>query len=244
EKRNCLRALIDAEGEKLTNAIIFCNRKRDVAIVHKSLEKHGYNVGSLHGDLDQSVRMATLDAFRNDQIRLLVASDVAARGLDIPTVSHVFNFDVPTHSEDYVHRIGRTGRAGRDGTAITIGLPYEAKYLGFIEELIKTEIPRAATPEGIAVQPRDRRERPERAERETEAPAKPRARRERDAVPPKSEASRGRGRSRHQDDSKVVGMGDHVPAFLMRPTRPASPAPQEADAASAAVTESDTQDAA
>ena len=114
EKRAVLRKLIDAEGDKLTNAIIFCNRKTDVDICAKSLKKYGYDAAAIHGDLDQSHRTRTLEAFRNNELRLLVASDVAARGLDIPTVSHVFNFDVPGHPEDYVHRIGRTGRAGRD----------------------------------------------------------------------------------------------------------------------------------
>ena len=109
--RRCAR-LIDQAAD-LTNAIIFCNRKRDVATLHRSLERHGYSVGALHGDMDQYARLKTLDSFRDGQIKLLVASDVAARGLDIPAVSHIFNFDVPTHSEDYVHRIGRTGRAGR-----------------------------------------------------------------------------------------------------------------------------------
>src|SRR6185312_17009866 len=97
------------------NAIIFCNRKRDVAILLKSLLKHGFNAGALHGDMDQMSRTATLDAFRESRITLLIASDVAARGLDIPDVSHIFTFDVPVHAEDYVHRIGRTGRAGREG---------------------------------------------------------------------------------------------------------------------------------
>ncbi|MEM6744425.1 MAG: DEAD/DEAH box helicase, partial [Pseudomonadota bacterium] len=91
EKRELLRRLIDAEGESLTNGIVFCNRKRDVDVVGKSLKKHGYNAAPLHGDLDQSLRMRTLDGFRNGEIRILIASDVAARGLDIPTVSHVFN---------------------------------------------------------------------------------------------------------------------------------------------------------
>ena len=146
EKRNCLRALIDREGDKLMNAIIFCNRKRDVSIVQKSLSSRGYNAGALHGDLDRSVRLATLDAFRDGEIKFLVASDVAARGLSIPSVSHVFNFDVPTHSEDYVHRIGRTGR---EGTVVSICLPFEGKYLGFIEELLGRDIPRIDVPAGI-----------------------------------------------------------------------------------------------
>ena len=115
-KRETLRRLLrGAEG--LKNAIIFCNRKSDVAIVYKSLQTHGFPVGALHGDMDQRARMASLDAFKNGAVDLLVCSDVAARGLDIPDVSHVLNFDVPTHAEDYVHRIGRTGRAGRSGVA-------------------------------------------------------------------------------------------------------------------------------
>ena len=135
DKRATLRYLIDQAGADLTNAIIFCNRKRDVATVYRSLERHGYSVGALHGDMDQHARLATLDSFRDNRITLLVASDVAARGLDIPAVSHVFNFDVPTHSEDYVHRIGRTGRAGRKGAALTIVTKAEAKYVDAIEKL-------------------------------------------------------------------------------------------------------------
>jgi superfamily II DNA/RNA helicase len=134
DKRAVLRKLI-REAADFKNAIIFCNRKRDVAILHRSLERHGFNVGALHGDMDQRSRMSTLDDFRKDRLTLLVASDVAARGLDIPAVSHIFNFDVPTHSEDYVHRIGRTGRAGLTGTAITIATPLDRKYVAAIEKL-------------------------------------------------------------------------------------------------------------
>ncbi len=119
DKRETLRRLLRG-AENLKNAIVFCNRKRDVAIVYNSLQKHGFPVGALHGDMDQPARMASLDAFKNGAVDILVCSDVAARGLDIPDVSHVINFDVPTHSEDYVHRIGRTGRAGRSGHAYTI----------------------------------------------------------------------------------------------------------------------------
>jgi superfamily II DNA/RNA helicase len=146
EKRATLRALIQAEGEGCTNAIIFCNRKMDVDVVAKSLKQHGFNAAPIHGDLDQSVRTKTLDGFRDGTLRLLVASDVAARGLDIPAVSHVFNFDVPSHPEDYVHRIGRTGRAGRLGKAFTIATPSDDKYLGAIENLVKMPIPRAEAP--------------------------------------------------------------------------------------------------
>ena len=149
DKRAVLRALIRAEGEACTNAIIFCNRKMDVDVVAKSLKSHGFNAAPIHGDLEQSMRMKTLDAFRDGTLHLLVASDVAARGLDIPAVSHVFNFDVPSHPEDYIHRIGRTGRAGRLGKAFTISVPSDSKYLAAIESLIKTEIPRGALPEGF-----------------------------------------------------------------------------------------------
>ena len=146
EKREVLRALIDQEGEKLTNGIVFCNRKSEVDILAKSLKKHGYDAAPIHGDLDQSLRTKTLDGFRDGEIKLLIASDVAARGLDVPSVSHVFNFDVPSHSEDYVHRIGRTGRAGREGRALTIAMPADEKYLKAIEDLLQREIPRMESP--------------------------------------------------------------------------------------------------
>ena len=135
EKRETLRRLL-RDAKDLQNAIIFCNRKREVALLHKSLQKHGFSVGALHGDMDQSARTAALDQFRKGEIPLLVASDVAARGLDIPAVSHVFNFDVPHHADDYVHRIGRTGRAGRAGTAISIVTPLDQKSMAAIEKLI------------------------------------------------------------------------------------------------------------
>ncbi len=152
EKRAVLRALITAEGESCTNAIVFCNRKMDVDVVSKSLKAHGFNASPIHGDLDQSVRTKTLDGFRDGSVHLLIASDVAARGLDIPAVSHVFNFDVPSHPEDYVHRIGRTGRAGRLGKAYTIATPNDDKYLGAIENLVKMPIPRGGLPEGFALE--------------------------------------------------------------------------------------------
>ena len=142
EKRETLRHLL-REAKDLQNAIIFCNRKREVALLYKSLQKHGFAVGALHGDMDQSARTAALDQFRKGEIPLLVASDVAARGLDIPTTSHVFNFDVPHHPDDYVHRIGRTGRAGRAGTAISIVTPLDQKSILAIEKLIGQPIPRA-----------------------------------------------------------------------------------------------------
>lgn len=179
EKRKLLRAMIDGEGEKCTNAIIFCNRKTDVDIVAKSLTKYGYDAAPIHGDLDQSQRTRTLDGFREGTLRFLVASDVAARGLDVPAVSHVFNFDVPGHAEDYVHRIGRTGRAGRDGKAMMICIPRDEKNLADIERLVQKEIPRLDNPlqSGAPVQD----------DATAEAPAEKKTTRSRKPATPKSE---------------------------------------------------------
>lgn len=181
EKRALLRRLIDGEGAECTNAIIFCNRKSDVDVVAKSLKKHGYNAAPIHGDLDQSQRMRTLDGFRDGTIKFLCASDVAARGLDIPAVSHVINFDVPSHAEDYVHRIGRTGRAGLKGTTIMICSPRDAKYFDAVEALIGNAIPRLDDPQSSAAAaeqaPLQARETPTPADDATESkPKRPRSR--------------------------------------------------------------------
>ncbi|MEP1230373.1 MAG: DEAD/DEAH box helicase [Litorimonas sp.] len=137
QKRTALRYLI--EHENVENGIVFCNRKKDVDIVAKSLNVHGHDAAPIHGDLAQSLRTETLDRFRNGKIKYLVASDVAARGLDVPSVSHVFNYDVPNHSEDYVHRVGRTGRAGREGDAIMLVARLDQKNYDEILNLIKVE---------------------------------------------------------------------------------------------------------
>ncbi|WP_300031238.1 DEAD/DEAH box helicase [uncultured Roseobacter sp.] len=187
EKRKVLRALIDAEGEKCTNAIIFCNRKTDVDVVAKSLKKYKYDAAPIHGDLDQSQRTRTLDGFREGTLRFLVASDVAARGLDVPSVSHVFNFDVPSHAEDYVHRIGRTGRAGRDGKAIMICVPRDEKNLGDIERLVQREIPRLDNPLGGG-KPQE--------ENTAEAPAETKP-----AETTEEKPKRSRSRSRRKDEA-------------------------------------------
>jgi superfamily II DNA/RNA helicase len=145
-RRAALRAVLEASGYK--NGIIFCNRKTDVDIVAKSLQRHGYVAAPLHGDLDQRFRMQTLDRFKSGEVKLLVASDVAARGLDIPDVSHVFNYEPSRHADDYVHRIGRTGRAGRSGASFTLIAPADSKYLQAIEKLIGGPI-EAAVIEGV-----------------------------------------------------------------------------------------------
>ncbi|MEI4486531.1 DEAD/DEAH box helicase [Frigidibacter sp. MR17.14] len=271
QKRELLRAIIDAEGEACSNAIIFCNRKTEVDIVAKSLKSHGYDAAPIHGDLDQSQRMRTLDGFRDGSLRFLIASDVAARGLDVPAVSHVFNFDVPSHAEDYVHRIGRTGRAGRKGTAYTISTQADEKYLAAIESLVKSQLPRAEAPEGFAPSETGRPDRDPKEERgpkgrtrsrggrgrareeapveavmaeapvaapvaapepvvaEAQAPRAPREERREERREPRREERREerrddrregrRDRRDREDDVPVVGMGDHVPDFLMRDFR-------------------------
>src|SRR5713101_6104993 len=140
-KRDALRRLIASEDVK--NALIFCNRKRDVDILQRSLSRYGLDAAALHGDMPQPKRTETLERFKNGEIRLLVASDVAARGLDIQGLSHVFNFDVPYHAEDYIHRIGRTGRAGRQGRSLTLAAPEDGKAVAAIQLLIGKEIPLA-----------------------------------------------------------------------------------------------------
>ncbi|MBO9398416.1 DEAD/DEAH box helicase [Shimia sp. R9_2] len=215
EKRKVLRALIDGEGDACSNAIIFCNRKTDVDICAKSLKKYGYDAAPIHGDLDQSQRTKTLESFRNGELRILVASDVAARGLDVPSVSHVFNFDVPGHAEDYVHRIGRTGRAGREGKAFTICNPRDEKAFEAVEALIQKEIPRVENP----VKPEPRKARKPKEETSKKAEEKPNVV-EALEMPaqeePRGRSNRGRGRGRHdrRDDNRVVGMGDHLPSFI------------------------------
>jgi superfamily II DNA/RNA helicase len=242
EKRETLRRLIDAAPE-LTNAIIFCNRKRDVATLYRSLERHGYSVGALHGDMDQHSRLRTLDSFRDGQIKLLVASDVAARGLDITQVSHIFNFDVPIHSEDYVHRIGRTGRAGRIGAAFTIVTRPETKHVHAIEKLIGKDIAWAGKLESIETDTsktersddhqgdrtrggnshrRDRsgRHRGERAAR-PDRHRDPQGERT-EQRPQQNRRAQQRKPTPEETDKKSegpIGFSDHVPAFLLRPVR-------------------------
>ena len=139
DKRDVLRSLIKSEAAE--SAIIFCNRKRDIGVLQRSLERHGLNAGALHGDMDQFSRTKTLAQFKAGEITFLVCSDVAARGLDIPSMGHVFNFDVPTHAEDYIHRIGRTGRAGRSGRAITLATREDSRYLDSIQKMLGMPIP-------------------------------------------------------------------------------------------------------
>lgn len=228
-KRHALRELISHDDVK--NGIIFCNRKSTVDIVAKSLQKHGFNARPLHGDLAQAFRMETLEKFRNNEIQFLVASDVAARGLDIPAVSHVFNYDVPIHSDDYVHRIGRTGRAGLKGAAMMLVTPTDSKHYDAIlkttgaEEIEALDFTRffEENPSGrgrrstkpdqknsrnqrTKSNPEPTIEAPKESAETAEAPPTPRRKRS-DAKP---------SRRREPQNEKVVGLGDHVPEFMTR----------------------------
>lgn len=259
DKRLALRALL--HRETIQNAIIFCNRKRDIDVLYRSLVRHGFNAERLHGDMQQSTRMEVLAKFRANEVQILVASDVAARGLDIPAVSHVFNFDVPSHAEDYVHRIGRTGRAGRSGAAYTLVTAEDSKYLAAIEKITKQKIPMAEIDFGSEAQDepssdeqpqRTSRERAPRARSSRSEPRHPQHETSTEAIVeavqespapvaaetrtspvaetqpmrgagfrPRPEAKprnprRDRNEDREMSDDRVVGMGEHVPAFLLR----------------------------
>ena len=281
DKRDVLRSLI--ESEEVANALIFCNRKRDCGVVHRSLVRHGYDAVVLHGDMSQPARTETLAKFKAGDARLLVCSDVAARGLDIAGLSHVFNFDVPTHAEDYIHRIGRTGRAGRSGRSFTIATSEDSKYVQAINRLINKTIEvvqidgltsaprRAATPSTEEEAPRTpsrRRRAPRRADSENApvetpvetSPITPQADlatapqpeiaaqaqpetvereerpRQRPRRPSREDTHVASGSNRRQRGERVYpgekvpppvpanaptkGMGDHVPAFMMKPGRP------------------------
>lgn len=228
EKRAALRAQINA-AKDLNNAIVFCNRKRDIATLTRSLERHGFNAGALHGDMDQKSRMATLEGFKAGSIKILVASDVAARGLDIPEVSHVYNFDVPTHAEDYVHRIGRTGRAGRSGQAISLVTKADEKYLSAIEKLIEKtieidETAKDAQPEAKSEKPKSEPQKRGRGQQKKQAPDNAeKSQQNASTESQKSSKNNRKKRSGNDNQDRVpFGQSDQVPAFLLRPVRRAS----------------------
>jgi superfamily II DNA/RNA helicase len=228
QKRDALRQLLRSQTN-VKNAIVFANRKTTVALLETSLKRHGFNAAALHGDMDQRARIRTLEAFRANEITYLIASDVAARGLDIPDVSHIFNYDVPIHPEDYVHRIGRTARAGREGHAYMLATHAESKYVKAIEQLTKQTI----TVEGnVPPPPAEIAEAPRKRSR---APAKRHAPRA-ESTPRAESAPRAEPAPRRQDrpredrrpprslpdapDSKGFHTGN-MPAFLSRPVKTA-----------------------
>ncbi|CAN7170777.1 DEAD/DEAH box helicase [Phenylobacterium sp. LjRoot225] len=206
-KRTALRALI--ERSDVNNGIVFCNRKSEVDIVAKSLQKHGLDAAAIHGDLDQQTRMRTLESFRKGTLKLLVASDVAARGLDVPAVSHVFNYDVPHHADDYVHRIGRTGRAGRSGQTFMIVTPDDSRNLDKVLKLIgKTPDECVLDIDWSTIQSEPRQGRSDRSGRGRE-------RGDRDRSP--------RGRGRHVE---ATGAGEASTTPIAQPVQPTAPQPQ------------------
>ena len=249
DKREALRRLIRSEDVK--NALIFCNRKRDVDILFRSLTRHSFDAAALHGDMPQPKRTETLERFRKGEIRLLVASDVAARGLDIQGLSHVFCFDVPVHAEDYIHRIGRTARAGRLGRSFVLATPEDGRAVAAIAKLIGKEIPLSVIPgikeveleyderqrRGARRAPRPDDRQPVRVGAANRRPAPTEARPpRRDRRPNATNAARPdmagskvtsfpgaadvhRAGRQEREGPKVVGFGDHLPAFLSRPPR-------------------------
>ena len=244
DKREALRRLIRAEDVK--SALIFCNRKRDVSIVYRSLVSHGFNAGQLHGDMAQPARTEMLERFKNGDVQLLVCSDVAARGIDITDLSHVFNFDVPHNPDDYVHRIGRTGRAGRSGRAFTLATRTEAKSLAAIVKMIKKDLVEFDL-EGLTGEAAEaeapstpRRRGRKAAANSDQAPAseaasetqplgddptsRERPRRERSSAR-RGTGSRRRDKAATIEDDVPFGQGGDVPAFLLRPVPKQKQAP-------------------
>ncbi|MBO6835045.1 MAG: DEAD/DEAH box helicase [Alphaproteobacteria bacterium] len=233
QKRRTLDRLL--KDDTIKNALVFCNRKRDVASLYRALEQSGFSAGALHGDMDQYKRLEWLDKFKKNEINILVCSDVAARGLDIPSVSHVFNYDVPTHSEDYVHRIGRTGRAGRSGVSITFASDNDRKYLDAIEKLIGKKIPLVESGTASASDDADdtveTTEETRAEEPKTEARQSRGSRSRGKSAPKKEEPREGRSRRGGRERSPAAeanddplpdisdvpyGKTEQVPAFLLR----------------------------
>ncbi len=222
-KRDALRQLLRTDN--VTTAIVFCNRKTTVRELAKSLQQSGFSAGEIHGDMDQSSRIAELDRFKAGTINILCASDVAARGLDIKGVSHVFNFDTPWHPDDYVHRIGRTGRAGATGRAFTFVTPEDAEAVDNVEKLTGGKIPVYDLDAGAADETSPSRDdQPQRRERPARSPRKP-ARETGDAASaPSSRAEK----PRRQEPQKA----EHAPA--LKSAAPKSAAPKSAAHAEAA----------
>src|SRR5688572_8871971 len=219
-KREALRELL--RTDEVTSALVFANRKTTVRELNKSLRQHGFRSGEIHGDMDQSSRIAELDRFKSGEVNILVASDVAARGLDVKGVSHVFNFDTPWHPDDYVHRIGRTGRAGAKGRAFTLVTPEDAEAIANVEKLTGIEIPvfelggggsAEAQPERAPERPkRERAERPKRESREREERPEPRAPQPEKPAPPRAEKPRREPAPAEADDDGE--WNGPVPGFL------------------------------
>lgn len=227
EKRAALRAMMASENAK--NALVFCNRKRDVDVVAKSLKQHSFSAAPLHGDMAQASRTETLEDFKSGKITYMVATDVAGRGIDIQGLSHVFNYDVPFHAEDYIHRIGRTGRAGARGRAIMLATREDAKFIAAIERMLGKKI-EETTVEGITTQSGgepDDGTRPARGGRS-------RGGRGKDAASPRAPRSRSRKKPETADEAPSAATAEPTPAAAPEPTPTAAPEPARAPASQAA----------
>lgn len=217
QKRDALGAILKQEDVK--NAFVFLNRKRDIGPLAEWLRRKGYNAAPMHGDMPQIKRNEVLKAFKDGTVTLMVCSDVAARGLDVQGVSHVFNYDVPFSADDYVHRIGRTGRAGMAGCAWMIACPEDEKFLTAIEKLIQKPIPvetlNIGNSGGNGREDREvHRPRPadrERAPREDRQPRRNNMKKE-DA--PQPEQTRPSARAHDEAGDSVVGFGNELPGFF------------------------------
>ncbi|MFS0847914.1 DEAD/DEAH box helicase [Novosphingobium panipatense] len=216
KKREALRHILRTDN--VTTAIVFANRKTTVRELAKSLQRHGFSAGEIHGDMDQSARNAELERFKAGEISILCASDVAARGLDVKGVSHVFNFDTPWHPDDYVHRIGRTGRGGATGRAFTFVSPEDAEAIANVEKLTGSAIPVYELDLAEATEPRQRREEKPRREARREEPVEPAPRREtRTEEPRREHRSESRGRRREAEPVVAQDNGSWngpIPEFL------------------------------
>jgi len=220
-KRETLRGLLGADD--MRTAIIFCNRKTMVRELAQSLSRHGFKAGQIHGDMEQADRLRELDRFKTGEINILVASDVAARGLDIKGVSHIFNFDVPWHPDDYVHRIGRTGRGGATGKSFTLATPDDADAVEAIEKLTghkiarigQDEQPRKRDEEEPRKEERPREKRGRGARLDTEQPDRQERPREgRRTPPPARRDDRRPRRDQRFDEGPDEGWNGPIPSFL------------------------------
>lgn len=221
QKREALRALLQQQNN-LGATIVFCNRKRDIEVLSSSLKRHGYTSAGLHGDMTQTARNETMEDFKAAKFSILVASDIAARGLDIDNLNLVVNFEVPTSPEDYVHRIGRTGRAGNSGVAVTFVTKADRKYVGFIEKLTQQSIPELkitldpVVEEKEQKKPQRKKSKPEHSQPEQSKPEQSQLEQPKLVEKVKQRNNPGKESGSKQPNAPLTGFGDFVPAFMLR----------------------------
>ncbi|MEG8098673.1 DEAD/DEAH box helicase [Candidatus Liberibacter brunswickensis] len=208
KKLDILQELVQSQ-DSIKNAIIFCNQKKDIANLCDSLGKKGFSVCAIHGNMDQRSRMKILENFKEGSIQLMVASDLASRGLDIPDVGHVFNFDVPNRAENYIHRIGRTGRAGRHGKAFTLATEKDEKYINDIENLIDKKVKWLNGDLSILSTPKKKLNEANRKKKKTSSSEKPYAKSKELGITPELEMND------TENDINSIGFRGNMPAFML-----------------------------